>query len=126
MSVDMITLAEQVRQLVKQHEKLKRNGRFLFAAWHNRNNEAGDVNLFEVYEDFPDPGVGRLETFLFPSSTEFPIIGSLRLTITSPSEMHDAAAHDDATMTQIMSSEDREVIYPENADWDDAFARMRR
>lgn len=116
--------AEDVKELVEHHRASTRNGRLLFAGWYDRSNEKGDVNLFEVYEDFPDPGIGKLETFLFPSSSKFPIKGSLRLTVTSPSELREAASRNDPTLAQIMTSEDKEVIYPEGGDWNDIIKRL--
>ncbi|MDO8588450.1 MAG: hypothetical protein Q7T82_15590 [Armatimonadota bacterium] len=126
MSVDVSTYAKQVRQLVEHHKKLKRNGKLLFAGWYDRENDSGDVNLFEVYEDFPDPGIGKLETFLFPSTADFQIRGSLRLTVTSPSELRDAAARDDSTLASIMNSTNREVIHPRNGNWDREIERLGR
>lgn len=126
MSINTNRLAEQVKQLVMQHKKLERNGKLLFAGWYDRKNDSGDVNLFEVFEEFPDPGVGKLETFLFPSSADFPIAGSLRLTVTSPSELRDAIAQSDATLAQIMESDDKEVIYPADVDWNETIARLAR
>lgn len=126
MSVGTGTLAKQVKELVEHHKKLRRNGSLLFAGWYDRNNSSGDVNLFEVYESFPDPGIGRLETFLFPSTADFPLTGSLRLTVTSPTELRAAATRNDATLAEILASTDREVIYPEGTDWDEALRRLMR
>lgn len=126
MSVGMSTLAKQVRQLVEHHKKLKRNGNLLFAGWYDKGNTSGDVNLFEIFEQFPDPGIGRLETFLFPSTTDFPLAGSLRLTVTSPSELRTAVAQSDETLAGILASRDKEVVYPENTEWDEAIERLSR
>jgi hypothetical protein len=121
MSVDVVSLDEQVRKLIAAHSKQTRNGRLLFAGWYDKNNLEGNVSLFEVYEDFPDPGCGKLETFVFPSTADFPISGKLKLTITSPSELHDAIAGDDITLGQILRMHEKEVIYPSGADWSDIF-----
>ena len=118
-SVDIISLDEQVRKLVAAHSRQTRNGRLLFAGWYDKNNQDGNVSLFEVYEDFPDPGCGKLETFMFPSTADFSISGKLKLTITSPSELHDAIDRDDATLGQILKKDDKEVIYPSGANWSD-------
>lgn len=124
MLVDLYS--EQVRRLVDEHKKIKRNGQLLFAGWYDRDNQQGDVNLFEVYADFPDPGLGKLETFMFPSSAEFPMKpgGSLRLTITSPSELHEAASRKDATLASILDSSDTEVVYPKGANWRDTIEEL--
>ena len=124
MSVDISSYAQQVRKLVARHRKLKRNGRLLFAGWFDRSNDEGDVNLFEVYEDFPDPGIGQLETFLFPSNADFPIKGALRLTVTSPSELRDAASRGDSILAAMMASPDREVLYPAKGNWDRLMDRI--
>ena len=126
MLVDMNRLDKRVKQLVEHHKKTERNGRLLFAGWYERNNRRGDVNLFEVFEDFPDPGAGKLDSFVFSSSARFPVKGSLRLTITSPSELRAAAAQNDATLSQILQSQDKEVIYPEEAEWDEAIQELIR
>ncbi|MCX6344665.1 MAG: hypothetical protein NT018_06290 [Armatimonadetes bacterium] len=109
-----------VNRLVDEHKKVTRNGNLLFAGWYDVDNKQGDVCLFEVYEDFPDPGIGKIETYLFPSSREFPIKGSLRLTITSPSELKEAASRDDAILAEITSSVNKRVLFPEDANWDES------
>ena len=73
MSVYIDMYRDQIKALVEQHRGIGRNGKLLIALWYDRDNEKGDVNLFEVYEDFPDPGLGKLETFMFPSSAAFRI-----------------------------------------------------
>ena len=126
MAVDVSMCAKHVKRLVEQHRKIRRNGKLLFAGWYDKDNDRGDVNLFEVYEDFPDPGLGRLETFMFPSSADFPVKGSLRLTVSSPSELLEAAARSDSTLAAILASADREVIYPKNGNWDSIIKDLSR
>ena len=124
MLVDAKSYVDQVKRLVSHHKRLKRNGKLLFAGWYNKQNERGDVNLFEVYEHFPDPGLGKLETYLFPSTAEFPMKGALRLTVTSPSELKDAMARADNTLNSFLSYADREVIYPAGANWDEKIREL--
>ena len=118
MPTDTNALAERIRNLVEKHRSVDRNGKLLFAGWFDRSNLQGDVCLFEVFEQFPDSGIGRLDTYLFPSSQDFPMTGSLRLTVTSPTELREASANSDPTLEAVRSSTDREVIYPESEDWD--------
>lgn len=126
MSMYTSTYAEHVKELVELHRGSTRNGKLLFAGWYDRSNEKGDVKLLEVYEEFPDPGIGKLETFLFPSSSKFPIKGSLTLTVTSPSELQEAATRNDPTLAGILASSDKEVIYPEGGNWNDVIQGLIR
>jgi len=119
MSVSTINLEEQIKRLVAEHAKQYRNGKLLFAGWHDKNNQNGDVSLFEIYESFPDPGYGQLDTYAFPSSPEFPISGMIKLTITSPTELRDAISQKNPTLLHILNSTDKEAIYPDGADWND-------
>jgi len=126
MSVYVDMYHDRVKDLVEKHLSITRNGKLLLAVWYDRDNEKGDVNLFEVYEDFPDPGMGKLETFMFPSSSAFPMKGDLRLTITSPSELREAAERGDTILKSIQESPDLEVIYPEGGDLTTILREMSR
>ena len=93
-----------VKDLVKSHSEIDRNGRLLFAGWYNIENKRGDVNLIEIFENFPDSGTGDIDTFTFPPSAKFPIKGKFKITITSPAELNEAKRKDNPIIRRIRNS----------------------
>jgi len=98
-----------VNDLVEAHRALQPGHHLLLAIWFNRDSE-NDIHLLEVFEPWPDSGLGQLDTFKYGPSATFPLPGRLHLTVAGPKDFRKACTIGHRLIVQARA--DGEVVFP--------------
>lgn len=103
-------LSDYAIKQTKDAVKGSRYGDIIFIGWCMKLTIKNKIiNIFQIYEDFPNSN--RLNMDDFPLSSSAPFKGIMRLIITSPDELKYASAHNDEVYNEILSHGDMELIH---------------
>ena len=91
-------------------------GDLLLAVWHDTEDEAEDVRLLEVYDDFASPEGAPRETYKFPGAANMWLPGLYELTVFSRDAFVAARRGGDAFVSEVLrqvQTGEAEVLFVE-------------
>jgi len=101
-----------VRDLVQAHRQLQEEHELLLVIWHDRGSRK-DINLLEVFEGWPESGIGELDSYAYGPSATFPLPGRLHLTLAGPKDFREACQRGHPLILRARA--DGEIVFEASA-----------